>query len=118
MKSGLIESYSAGVEPGLLNPLAVKSMAEIGIDISAHVPKTIESLGGMTFDYVITLCDHANETCPLFSGKTKRLHWGFVDPPKLAQIAETEEVAMEQYHRVRDEIRVFIEKLPDNLQDD
>ena len=115
LKSGLIESYSAGVEPGLLNPLAVKSMAEIGIDISTHVPKTIESLGGMTFDYVITLCDHANETCPLFSGKTKRLHWGFDDPPKLAQNAETEEEALKHYRQVRDEIRAFVENLPDNL---
>ena len=69
------------------------------------------------FDYVITLCDHANESCPLFPGKTKRLHWGFEDPPKLAENAATEEEAMGHYRRVRDEIRAFVEKLPDVLND-
>jgi len=66
---------------------------------------------------VITLCDHANESCPLFPGKTKRLHWGFEDPPKLAENAATEEEAMGHYRRVRDEIRAFVEKLPDVLNE-
>ena len=117
LKSDLIEPYSAGVDPGTMNPRAVKSMAEIGIDISGSVPKSIESLGQITFDYVITLCDHANESCPLFPGKTKRLHWGFEDPPKLAENAATEEEAMGHYRRVRDEIRAFVEKLPTILTD-
>ena len=117
LKSDIIAPYSAGVDPGEMNPRAVKSMAEIGIDISNAFPKTIESLGSIAFDYVITLCDHANESCPLFPGKTKRLHWGFEDPPKLAENAATEEEAMRHYRRVRDEIRAFVERLPDVLND-
>ena len=117
LKSDLIEPYSAGVDPGAMNARAVKSMAEIGIDISGGFPKTIESLGHIAFDYVITLCDQANESCPLFSGKTKRLHWGFEDPPKQAENAATEEEAMGHYRRVRDEIRAFVEKLPNVLND-
>jgi arsenate reductase len=112
LKSDLIEPYSAGLDPGAMNTRAVKSMSEIGIDISNAFPKTIESLGHITFDYVITLCDHANESCPLFPGKTKRLHWGFEDPPKLAENTTTEDEAMSHYHRVRDQIRSFVEKLP------
>jgi arsenate reductase (thioredoxin) len=81
LKSEHIEPYSAGVDPGALNSRAVKSMAKIGIDISGSTPKTIESLSHIIFDYVITLCDHANESCPLFPGKTKKLHRGFEDPP-------------------------------------
>ncbi len=117
LKSDVIEPYSAGVDPGVMNPLAVKCMAEIGIDISGGLPKAIESLDHITFDYVITLCDHANESCPLFPGKTKRLHWGFEDPPKLAENASTEEEAMGHYRSVRDEIRAFVEKLPTILND-
>jgi arsenate reductase len=117
LKPDLIEPYSAGVDPGVMNTRAVKSMTEIGIDISGGFPKTIESLGRIAFDYVITLCDHANESCPLFPGKTKRRHWGFEDPPKLAENAATEEEAMSHYRRVRDEIKAFVEKLPDVLND-
>jgi arsenate reductase (thioredoxin) len=116
LKSDLIAPNSAGVDPGGMNPRAVKSMAEIGIDISGCFPKTTESLGNIAFDYVITLCDHANESCPLFPGKTKRLHRGFEDPPRLAENAATEEDAMVHYRRVRDEIRAFVEKLPDVLK--
>jgi arsenate reductase len=115
LKPDLIEPYSAGVDPGAMNTRAVKSMAEIGIDISNAFPKTIESLGNIAFDYVVTLCDHANESCPLFPGKTKRLHWGFEDPPRLAENAATEDEAMSHYHRVRDQIRSYVEKLPDIL---
>ena len=117
LKSDLIEPYSAGVDPGAMNSRAVKSMAEIGIDILGGFPKTIESLGQIAFDFVITLCDHANESCPLFSGKTKRLHWGFEDPPKLAENAATEDEAMVHYRRVRDEIKSLVEKLPNVLND-
>ena len=117
LKPDIIEPYSAGVDPGEMNLRAVKSMAEIGIDISGGFPKTIESLGYIAFDCVITLCDQANESCPLFPGKTKRLHWGFEDPPKLAENAATEDEAMVHYRRVRDEIKAFVEKLPDVLND-
>jgi arsenate reductase len=112
LKSDLIEPHSAGVDPGVMNPRAVRTLAETGIDISGGTPKTIESLGHIAFDYVITLCDHANETCPLFPGKTKRRHRSFEDPPKLAENAATEDEAMSHYHRVRDEIRAFVDKLP------
>lgn len=117
LKSDCIEPYSAGVDPGVMNLRAIKSMAEIGIDISGGFPKTIESLGPIPFDYVITLCDHANESCPLFPGNTKRLHWGFEDPPTLAENATAEDEAMSHYHRVRDEIKSLVEKLPDVLDD-
>jgi arsenate reductase (thioredoxin) len=117
LKSDLIDAYSAGIDPGVINTRAVKSMAEIGIDISGAIPKSIESLGHISFDYVITLCDHANESCPLFPGKTKKMHWGFEDPPKLAENAATEEEALGHYRRVRDEIRAIVEKLPNVLND-
>lgn len=117
LKSDVIDAYSAGVDPGEMNLRAIKCMAEIGIDISDYKPKSIESLGEITFDVVITLCDHANESCPLFPGKTKKLHRGFEDPPKLAENAATEEEAMGHYRRIRDEIRAFVEKLPDILTD-
>ncbi len=116
LKADAIEAYSAGVDPGDVNPRAVQSMAEIGIDISGCRPKSIDSLGRMDFDYVVTLCDHANESCPLFSGKTRRRHVGFEDPPRLAEHAATEEKVMNCYRRVRDEIRAFVEKLPDVLE--
>jgi arsenate reductase len=117
LKSDWIEAYSAGVNPGTVNPRAVQSMAEIGIDISGYKPKSIESLGRMDFDDVVTLCDHANESCPLFPGKTRRHHIGFEDPPRLAENAATEEEIMNCYRRVRDKIRAFVEKLPDVLND-
>jgi arsenate reductase len=112
LKSDVIESWSAGIDPGTGNPLAILSMAEIGIDISAYQSKSIESLGPIDFDYVITLCDHANESCPLFPGKTNRLHFGFDDPPSLAKNAQNIEEAIVHYRRVRDEIREMVMNLP------
>jgi arsenate reductase (thioredoxin) len=115
LKSDGIAAYSAGVEPHGMNPRAVKAMVEAGVDISGQTSKHIDALQGIEFDYVITLCDHANESCPLFSGKTRRLHMGFDDPPKLASNAANEEEAMAHYRRVRDEIKRFVEKLPEVL---
>jgi arsenate reductase (thioredoxin) len=117
LKGDLIEPYSAGVEVHGMNALAVKVMAEAGIDISKQRPKHVRDLMAIPFDYVVTVCDRANETCPVFPGKTKRYHVGFDDPPKLAKHAKTEDVALPHYRRVRDEIRKFIEKLPNNLMD-
>lgn len=114
-RGDLIEAYSAGIEKHGLNPLAVRAMAEIGIDISAHTSKTLDELDDQTFDYVITVCGHASETCPVFHGKTRTLHRGFDDPPKLAADATSEEEAMAHYRRVRDEIRAFVLQLPDAL---
>jgi len=115
LKSDKIEPYSAGIESHGLNSNAVKVMAEAGVDISNYRSKHIDELMYLSFDYVITLCGHANENCPIFPGKTKIMHVGFDDPPKLAAEAKTEEEALNHYRRVRDEIRDFIKKLPEIL---
>jgi arsenate reductase (thioredoxin) len=115
LKGDFIDAYSAGVEPHGVDPGAVKVMAEVGIDISGQASKHLDTLQGIEFDFVITLCDQANESCPFFPGKTRRLHMGFDDPPKLAAGSPTEEEALQHYRRVRDEIRAFVEKLPDVL---
>ena len=115
LQGGLIEPYSAGIEAHGLNARAVKVMAEAGIDISGQRSKHADELRNVPFDYVVTVCDHANERCPLFPGKAKRIHIGFADPPRLAADARTEEEALAHYRRVRDEIRAFVEKLPDIL---
>ena len=110
-----IDPHSAGVDPHGMNPLAVKVMAEAGADISAQRSKHVDELKSVPFDYVVTVCGHANETCPVFPGKTKVIHVGFDDPPKLAQDAGTEEEALGHYRRVRDEIRAFVATLPQAL---
>ncbi|MFZ2658535.1 MAG: transposase [Victivallales bacterium] len=117
LKGDIIDAYSAGIETHGLNPNAVKVMAEAGVDISEHRSKHVDELKGISFDYVITVCGHANENCPLFPGKTKVIHIGFEDPPKLAKSAKSEQEALECYRRVRDQIRYFVDKIPDNLMD-
>lgn len=102
------EAYSAGVEKHGMNPLAVKAMAEAGVDISGQRSKTADELPVKEFDAVVTLCGHANEHCPFFPGRTTRIHAGFDDPPALAAGAGSEEEAMGHYRRVRDEIREFV----------
>ena len=113
LKKDVLDAYSAGIEKHGLNPLAVKAMAEAGIDISKQKSNVIDELPIKEFDWVVTLCGHADETCPYFPGK--RIHRGFDDPPKLAEIAETDEEKLVHYRRVRDEIRDFILSLPDSL---
>jgi len=115
LKDDVIEPYSAGIESQGLNPNAVKVMAEAGVDISSQRSKRLEDVQHVQFDWVITVCDSANESCPLFPGKVKRFHVSFDDPPKLAKTAKTEEEARAHYRRVRDEIRKFIETLPNHL---
>ncbi len=110
-----VEVYSAGVEAHGLNPRAVKVMAEAGVNISGQKSKTIEELGDSTFDVVITVCDRARESCPIFPGNAEKIHRSFDDPPSLAEEAKTEEEALEHYRRVRDEIRAFVETLLDIL---
>jgi SAM-dependent methyltransferase len=107
-----IDAYSAGIETHGLNPRAVRVMAEAGVDISAHRSKTVADLGGVEFDLVVTVCGHAHEHCPLFPGRTRVVHAGFDDPPRLAANAPTEEEALAHYRRVRDEIRAFVGALP------
>ena len=110
-----IDAYSAGIEKHGLNPLAVRAMAEIGIDISAHASKTLDDLSGIGFDYVVTVCGHADETCPIFPRATRKIHRGFDDPPRLAAGAASDDEAMVHYRRVRDEIRDYLETLPGAL---
>ncbi len=108
----VLEVYSAGIKKHGLNPLAVKVMLEIGIDISGHSSKTVDDLDDKAMDYVLTVCGHADETCPFFAAKTKVVHFGFDDPPKLAEACKTEEEALVHYRRVRDEIKHFMADLP------
>ena len=115
LKSDVVEPYSAGIEIHGLNPNAVKVMAEAGVDISGHHSKHLDELKDIDFDYVITVCDIAHESCPIFPGKIKVVHVGFDDPPRLAKQAKTKEDALNCYRRVRDEIRVLIETLPESL---
>ena len=98
------EGYSAGIEATKVNPLVVKVMAEIGIDISNQYSKTIEEFRGEIFDYVVTVCDHAKEVCPFFPGKTI-LHKGFDNP---SSFTGTEEEILDETRRVRDDIRNWI----------
>jgi len=115
LKGSSIEAYSAGIETHGLNPNAVKVMAEVGVDISGHHSKHFDEVKKVDFDYVVTVCDAANESCPVFPGKTKVIHIGFDDPPRLSEEAKTEEEALNNYRRVRDEIKTFIETLPGAL---
>lgn len=112
LKGDQFEAYSAGVAPNPVDPRAVKAMAETGIDISGRKSKDIDSLGNLEFDYVVTLCDNAKESCPFFPAGTRVMHRGFDDPPRLAQDAADEAEAMKHYLRVQDEIRAFVEKIP------
>jgi len=96
------KAYSAGTEATRVNPLAVQVMAELGIDISHHTSKTLAEFDGQPFDYVITLCGDANETCPHFIGGVERIHMGFSDPSKATG---TDEEVLEGFRRVRDDIK-------------
>lgn len=110
-----IEAWSAGIAPHGLDSRAVEVMAEAGVDISGHTSKHLDTLLHLPFDYVITVCDNAAESCPVFPGKAAKVHRGFQDPPALAHAARSEEEALDHYRRVRDEIRAFIETLPEAL---
>jgi arsenate reductase len=108
--------YSAGLEPRKVDPRAVMVMREAGVDISGHKSKHIRDLDGVEFDYVITVCGHADEHCPVFPGATRKIHAGFEDPPQLARDAQNEAEALGHYRRIRDEIRDFIRTLPQILR--
>ena len=115
LKADHFEALSAGVDPHGLNADAVKVMAEAGVDISSQKSRHIDEFVNDKIDYVITVCGHADENCPVFSGKTKVIHKPFDDPPKLAANATTEEERLAPYRRVRDEIRAFVESMPETL---
>lgn len=117
LKSDVLEPYSAGIETHGLNPNAVKVLAEAGVDISSQKSENVADLLHIPFDVVITVCGHAHENCPVFPGHAKVIHVGFDDPPKLAAELNDEEEKLNCYRRVRDEIKAFIEQLPNNLEE-
>ncbi|MBN2038081.1 MAG: arsenate reductase ArsC [Chitinispirillaceae bacterium] len=116
LKGGDIEACSAGIKPHGLDQRAVTVMDEKGVDISRHRSKHFKEVMNISFDWIVTVCDAANETCPIFPGSAKRFHAGFDDPPRLAKDAKTEEEALYHYRRVRDEIRQFVANLPGSLE--
>lgn len=110
-----IDVYSAGTRPSVVNPLAIEAMQERGIDISGHRSKHLDEFRAQPFDYVITVCDSAAETCPIFPGKAERVHWSFPDPAAV-QGPEAERLAA--FRQVRDDIerhlRAWVDALPAN----
>lgn len=110
-----MEAFSAGTEPGVLDPLAVKVMAEAGVDISGQRSKHLSEVQQFAFDCIVTVCGQANESCPVFPVNTRVVHHGFEDPPRLAAMSNTEEEALKHYRCVRDEIRKYVERLPAEL---
>lgn len=115
LKGEVIEPYSAGVAPKEMDPRAVRAMAEAGVDIAGQGSQHVDELRDVPFDCVVTVCDHARETCPVLPGAARVIHVGFDDPPHLAGDAPDDETAMGHYRRVRDEIRRFVETLPEGL---
>ena len=118
LKGAEIEAFSAGTVAKGLDPRAVKVMAEAGVDISGQRSKTLADLraaGQAEFDMVVTVCGAAHESCPIFPGKTRVIHAGFDDPPRLAENARSEVEALGHYRRVRNEIRELVERLPEEL---
>ncbi len=116
LKGDSIEAYSAGIETHGLNPNAVQVMAEAGVDISGQRSKNVAELSETEFDYVVTVCGHASENCPVFRGNAEIVHVGFDDPPALSLNAKTEDERLGAYRRVRDEIKSFVMGLPESLQ--
>jgi arsenate reductase len=115
LKAGLIDAYSAGVKPARLSSRAVQVMAEAGVDISDHISKHPHDLQGIEFDYVITVCDNAKENCPVFTGKTRLIHKSFQDP---TCVFGTKEETLAAFRKVRDQIRAFVETLPESLNEE
>lgn len=115
MAEGLLRSlagdrfdvFSAGTEKTRVHPLAIEAMRELGIDISGQTSKTPDAFAGETFDYVITVCDSANESCPIFPGETQRIHWSFDDP---SAATGSDEERLRVFRRVRDEIHARLRK--------
>ena len=113
LKADVVDAYSAGIRPIGVSSRAIKTMTEAGVDISSHTSKSIDDLGGIDFDYVVTLCDNAAQNCPAFPGKAKIIHKPFKDP---YFATGSEEQVMAEFRKVRDQIRAFIETIPDSLK--
>ncbi|MGN6625119.1 MAG: arsenate reductase ArsC [Tepidisphaeraceae bacterium] len=106
--SEVITVHSAGVSPHGMNPLAVQVMAEAGVPIDRQHSKHVDELAGLSFDWIISVCGHADAACPVLPGPARRVHRAFDDPPQLARHARTPDEALAHYRRVRDEIRHYI----------
>jgi arsenate reductase len=106
---GRFEVASAGTAPSQVRPEAIAVMRELGIDISGHRSKGVDEFAGQSFDYVLTVCDHANESCPVFPGQARRIHHNFADP---AALQGSEEQRLAFFRRVRDEIRTYLKTFP------
>ena len=115
LKSDCIEAFSAGTKPRGVDARAIRVMADAGVDMAFQTSKSLDSLLHVPFDHVVTVCDSAREACPVFPGNSRMIHVRFDDPPELAKAASSEEEALSHYRRVRDEIRAFIETLPEAL---
>lgn len=115
LKGEVIDASSAGTHPKGLDPLAVQVMAEVGIDLSTYQVKSLDAVQHLPFDYVVTVCRDTHETCPVFPSRARIVHCGFDDPPRLAAMAKSSEEALRHYVRVRNEIKAFIEQLPETL---
>jgi arsenate reductase len=100
------EVFSAGTRPSHVRPEAIAVMRELGIDISSHRSKSVDEFAGQPFDYVITVCDNAKESCPVFPGKSRRIHWSFEDP---AAVQGSEDERIDAFRRIRDQMRARIE---------
>lgn len=118
LKKEEVEACSAGIKRHGMNPHAVRVMEEAGVDMSGHTSKTLDELPDQNFEVVVTLCGHANETCPFFPGQVRRVHRGFDDPPSLCAEMTNEDEILAVYRRVRDEIRDFVAGLPQTLDAD
>lgn len=116
LKSDKYDFYSAGIEKHGQNPKAIKVMAEVAVDISKQHSQLIEDLPTQEFDYVVTVCGHANEYCPYFPAKTKVIHIGFEDPPTLAKNLQNEQDILNCYREVRDKIKNVISNLENYLE--
>jgi arsenate reductase len=110
LKGDVIDAYSAGIRPIGVNPKTIQVMAEADVDISGHTSKHIDDLGGIDFDYVVTVCDNAREQCPIFPGRAKLIHKAFNDP---YFATGTEEEILDEFRKVRDQIKTFVEQLPE-----
>jgi arsenate reductase len=103
------EVFSAGTQPSSVRPEAIAVMHEIGIDISGHRSKSVDEFAGQPLDYVLTVCDHAKESCPIFPGRTVTFHHNFEDP---AAFPGSEDARLARFRRVRDEIREYLKSFP------
>jgi arsenate reductase (thioredoxin) len=116
LKRDSLQPSSAGTHPQGIDPSAVEVMREAGVDISSHRSKSLDDLRDVKFDYVVTVCDSATQACPVFPGEARIIHHSFDDPPALARQAASTEQKLQIYRRVRDEIRAFVQGLPQSLE--